>query len=122
MTNKQIIDILLGVTSLIFWFQPFNSVSFGNDMFQGSEMYQSGEHIGGLAYLMLILPVVFAYFSWQENHQFKLISGGTQLLLCVIFLIPRLSAGNVKYGIIILTFLAVAMIVRSLPQFNQPNE
>lgn len=122
MTTKQIIDILLCVASLLFWFEPFNSVSFGmKDVFPETEMYQSGEHIGGLAYLMLIAPLTFAYFSWKENLHLKLISGGTQLLLCTILLIPRLFAGNVKYGIIILTILAGGMVIRSIAKFNQAN-
>ncbi len=122
MTTKQIIDILLCVASLLFWFEPFNSVSFGmNGLFPEREMYQSGEHIGGIAYLMLISPVAFAYFSWKENLHLKLIAGGTQLLLCTILLIPRLFAGNVKYGIIMLSVFAVAMIVRSIEKFNQSN-
>lgn len=117
MQTKQIIDISLCVASLLFWFQPFNSVSFGSyDMLNiyGYQMYQSGEHLGGMAYLMLIAPVAFGYFSWKEEDQLKLISAGTQLLLCKIYLLPRLFAGNLKYGIVMLTVFAIGMVVSSL--------
>ena len=113
--NSKIIDVVLAVASVFFWYQPFNSVSndlFGND-FGGAAMYQSGEHIGGMAYLMLIVPLVFAYFSWVKNQQIQFIAAGAQLLLCALFILPRLMAGNVRFGIVALTVLAGVMMYRS---------
>ena len=89
---------------------------FGDD-FGGMNMYQSGEHIGGIAYLMLLAPAVFAYFSWVKNHQLQFIAAGAQALLCLLFIVPRLAAGNVRFGIIALTLLAGVMIYRSFTDY-----
>jgi predicted membrane protein len=113
MMTKKNIDVMLCVASIFCWFLPFYSISGMFGMANNVEYYQSGEHIKGIAYLMLIAPVAFAYFSWTANSQLKLIAAGSQLLLCALFVLSHV--GSLKYGLILLFALALYMVVKSLP-------
>lgn len=87
--DKKIIAVVIAAISAFMWFQPFNS--FG--MF-----YQSGEHWGGLAYGLLILPALFAVAAWINQKQLALIFSVLSLLLAGKYLVQ--IGGNVGWGLL----------------------
>jgi len=79
--NTKIRGVINGLAILILWFMPFGYVEF-----MGMQMYQTGQHIGGISYLLLIAGTAIAVLSWKEQHQLCLIAAGAGLLVSLLLL------------------------------------
>lgn len=79
--NKKTLGVINGFAIVILWFMPFGYVEF-----MGMHMYQSGQHIGGISYLLLVVGIAIAVLSWKEEHQLCLIVVGAGLLISLILL------------------------------------
>jgi hypothetical protein len=66
--NKKMMGVINGFAILILWFMPFGYIDF-----MGMNMYQTGQHIGGISYLLLVAGVAIAVLSWIEQYQLCLI-------------------------------------------------
>jgi hypothetical protein len=104
--NRKHYDAILCLLSVFCWFMPFHSM--------GGESYQAGNHIGGVAYMTLVIPIVYFYFSWNEEVMMRFILASSQVAVCLWLLAPRVSAGIALYGIISLTVVAFLMLLKSL--------
>jgi hypothetical protein len=111
--DNKVISVVVAAVAIFMWFQPFNS--FG--MF-----YQSGEHWGGLAYALLILPGLFAITVWFHQKQLSVIFSILSVLLAGKYLLQ--IGSNVGWGllgIVACSFISVflAFSVKEKPQKSE---
>lgn len=99
---------LLGIAGVILWFMPLAYVSFG----KWGQGFQAGHHIGGIAYLLLISSGLYAFFSWKENHQLRVIFSSIATGICVLFLLQ--AGSSVAWGLIALLLVSGVSIFMSL--------
>lgn len=107
--NKQFYGVSLGLLVLFLWFQPF--VDFGL-------MYQSGQHIGGIAYLILFAGAGVMVFSWQRNAQLLLISGifGTVISFWISY---EIGFSRIGWGIFTIAFIAFPLSISLAGRFKK---
>lgn len=109
--NRQILGVLIGVAGIFLWFMPL--VSWEQE-FMGAyrKLYQTGYHIGGIAYLQLLSMFAYAFFSWFNLHPLRIISSALSLIICLIFIFQALS--NAGWGLIGLILISIVGIVLAL--------
>ena len=98
--NQKVVAVIVAAIAAFMWYQPFNS--FG--MF-----YQSGEHWGGLAYGLLILPSLFAVATWLNQKQLSLIFSILSVLLAGNYLLQ--IGSNVGWGLLGVTGCCIASVL-----------
>lgn len=91
--NNGTQDVILAVTGILLWFAPFQYVEFMNVV-----GYQSGSHIGGLSYLLLIAYVAYAVFSWKALRPLALVASATGLGIGLLFAVQ--AGSNIAWGLI----------------------
>lgn len=102
--NRRTLGTVLGVVGVVLWFMPFAYVDF-----MGVGAYQTGTHIGGIAYLLLLASLAYAVLSWMEQHVPRIIAASVALVICLMFLA---SAGaSAAWGLIALTLVSAFGIV-----------
>lgn len=110
--DKKTQGVLLGVAGVILWFMPLVYVDMGNFMggkYKDVVMYQTGQSVGGIAYLLLISFSFYAYSSWVINRQFAIIASSVSLGISVLFL---LQAGlSVAWGLLIMVVVSVYSLI-----------
>lgn len=79
--NKKVLGVVNGFAILILWFMPFGYIDF-----MGMNMYQTGQNIGGISYLLLVAGVAIAVLSWKEQDQLCLIVAIAGLLVSLLIL------------------------------------
>ena len=57
--DKRVVGTLLGIAGVLLWFMPWMAFSMGE-----MEFHQTGSHIGGIAYLLLLSSLAYAVLSW----------------------------------------------------------
>lgn len=88
MENK-VISVVVAAASAYLWFQPFNS--FG--MF-----FQSGQHWGGIAYGLLILPALFAVSAFINQKSLAVVFSILSALLTGKFIL-QIGLENIGWGL-----------------------
>jgi hypothetical protein len=122
--EKRTVDAILSVISIFLWFAPFNSISRSTGLFfNGTTItgYQSGQHLGAFALLLLLIPLAYAYFSWNSIKPLQKIAAYAQLAASLIFFIPRAFGSNVRYGLVFITAIAAIMVFRSVGETEQSS-
>lgn len=79
---RNTIGCLFGVLGIILWFQPMTYVSY-----MGMDMYQAGNHIGGIAYVVLACTFAYALLSWTPLHVPRVIVAALALVVCLLLLL-----------------------------------
>lgn len=79
--DKKLMGTLVGVGAVLLWFMPLVNVEF-----MGMEGTQSGHHIGGIAYLLLLASLCYAGLSWTGHHVPRIIAGAVALGVSLLFL------------------------------------
>jgi hypothetical protein len=103
--NSKVLGAVLGAVGLFLWFQPFRML--------GGGFWQSGQHIGGIAYLLLFAMAVYAVLSWMELHVPRMIAAGLALaILLVILLSAGAAAAWALYALIVLNVASMALAWR----------
>lgn len=97
--DRRIINVLLGVAGIVFWFAPLTSFTIG-----GMWAYQAGHHIGGIAYLLLLAYAAFAVLAWLKNYDLMIIASAIALLLCIVLLL--MAGAQASWGLYILIVLS----------------
>ncbi len=106
--DKKLIATLLGVSGVLLWFMPLLNVEF-----MGQQMYQSGQHIGGIAYLLLLAAVAYAVLSWMQQHVPRIIASALATAICGMFLLQAGSgAAWGLYALLLVNIAGLAMAVR----------
>lgn len=103
MDNKMK-GVLFGVAGVILWFTPFVYVQF-----MGREGYQTGQHIGGIAYLLIFASIAYGALSWLEQYQLALIAGAVATGICALFAIQ--AGGSIAWGLILLLALSAGSVL-----------
>lgn len=104
--GKKIAGVLLGVMGTFFWYAPWVYLDFGNSgMFGGMQMVQSGQHIGGVAYLLLFASIAISVLSWMEQHVPQMIAAGVCCLLCLLFVAQ--AGTKIGWGLIGLSAVSI---------------
>jgi peptidoglycan/LPS O-acetylase OafA/YrhL len=95
----------LGVLSLVLWFMPLVNVEPTGAlaglrvMFpEGVKLYQAGQHIGGIAYLVLAAGVGCTYFSWRRQMMPSAVFAGLGLSVCAVFAIE--ASDSIAWGLV----------------------
>lgn len=112
---------LLGVAGVLLWFSPFVNIEFMGQ----TGMYQTGQHIGGIAYLLLLGSAVYAALAWQEKHELAMIPAGVALGVCLLFAVQANT--SIAWGLIMLLIVSGVSLYFSyhckrLPVQSAPTE
>lgn len=97
--NKKIEGVVIGLAGVLFWFAPFAEWHEDYMVF-----HQAGNHIGGVAYLLLASSFAYAVFSWLGQHHLRVISACLALLISIYFLF--LAGSNTSWGLMCLIFMS----------------
>ena len=91
--HKKIAGTVLGVVGMCLWFMPLAYVDFG-----GMQAFQTGSHIGGIAYLMLFASFAYAALSWMEQHVPRIMAATVALAVGLLFMAQ--AGGSMAWGLI----------------------
>jgi hypothetical protein len=105
--NGKILGTILGVVGVLLWFMPLAYVNF-----MGMDAYQAGNHIGGIAYLLLLSSLAYAVLSWIEQHVPRIIAASLALAICLLFLAQ--AGSSVAWGLIALIIVSSGSIVLAI--------
>ena len=122
--DKRILGVTLGVAGIFLWFMPFFSwkVEFmGVSSTSFLSGHISGQHIGGISYLLLFSMFTYSAFSWLKLHQLRIIAGALFLLICILFLAQiglniewELIGLNIEWGLIGLTIISSLSLILAI--------
>lgn len=91
---------VLGVVGAFVWYMP---------LLTDGVVYQTGEHIGGIAYLLLAALLTYSVLTWTEQHIPRVIAASLALTICLLILV---QAGNsAGWGLIVLTGITFSGVV-----------
>lgn len=108
--NGKIIGTILGVVGAVLWFMPLAYVNF-----MGVNAYQAGNHIGGIAYLLLLASLAYAGLSWAALHIPRIIAASVASAICLLFFVQAgSSAAWGLIGLIIVSIASVALAFRDI--------
>ncbi|WP_297451819.1 hypothetical protein [Ferrovum sp.] len=74
----------LGIVAMWLWYMPW--IMLGDDDRSGFYLYQSGQHIGGTAYLLLGLGAGYSYFTLKEMKGGRILVSLSGLLISLGYL------------------------------------
>lgn len=109
--NTKTLGAIYGAGILILWFMPF-----GTTTFMGFEVPQSGQNMGGIAYLLLLAGGVIAIASWFEQYQPCMIAAGVGL--AVSSLLALGFGSNIAWGLIGLISCFIGVGIRSFKAYK----
>lgn len=102
--DKKMVAVLLGIAGVILWFMPFANIEF-----MGFKAYQTGQHIGGIAYLLLLASIAYAALSWMQQSQLAVIAAAVATGVCLLFAVQ--VGASIAWGLILLLIVSIASIV-----------
>lgn len=106
--NSKTLGTVLGVAGVVLWFMPLAYVTF-----MDQEAYQAGNHVGGIAYLLLLASLAYAALSWMEQHVPRIIAGSVALAISLLFLYQAgSSAAWGLFGLIVVSIAGIVLAVR----------
>lgn len=98
----------LGILTMWLWYMPW--IMLGNDDQSGFYVYQSGQHIGGTAYLLLGLGAGYSYFTWKEVKGGRILVSLSGLLISLGYLsMAGKSAGWGLLGLCLVEGLSLGL-------------
>lgn len=93
--NAKVLGTILGVAGMLLWFMPLAYVEFGH-----MTAHQTGNSIGGIAYLLLFASLAYTVLSWMEQHVPRIIAASLGLVICLMFLAQ--AGSSVAWGLVAL--------------------
>ena len=109
--DRKVLGVIIGVAGIFLWFMPF--VSWEEEFFGVTwQLYQTGYHIGGIAYLLLFSMFAYSVLSWFRLHPLRIIAGALSLLICLILFVQDPS--YVAWGLMGLIMASIVGIVIDL--------
>jgi hypothetical protein len=79
---------------------------------EGVKLYQAGQHIGGIAYLVLAAGVGYAYFSWRGLRLPSALFAALGLLICGVFAVE--AGDSIGWGLVALLCVFGASLLHAL--------
>lgn len=106
--NTKLAGTLLGVAGTLLWFMPFVHLQW-----MGTNAYQTGQHIGGIAWLLLFACFAYAVLSWMGQHVPRIIAAAVALAISLLFLAQvGEAAGGGLLGIIACSMAGIWLAIR----------
>jgi len=102
--DKRMIGVTIGVAGMFLWFMPFASWT-EKFMSEPTRLFQTGQHIGGIAYLLLFSMFTYSVFSWLKLHPLRILAGALSLLICLIFFVQ--IGSKIGWGLIALILVSI---------------
>ncbi len=102
--DRKSIGTVLGVAGVVFWFSPLAYVNF-----MGTQAYQAGNHVGGIAYLLLFASLAYAAMSWTGQHVPRIIAASVALAISLMFL--NQAGSTAAWGLYGLTAVSIVSIL-----------
>ncbi len=87
--ENRVISVVVAAASAYLWFQPFNSFGI---------FFQSGQHWGGLAYGLLVLPALFAVSALVNQKSLAVVFSILSVLLVGKFIL-QIGLENIGWGL-----------------------
>lgn len=79
----------------------------------GTEAYQAGNHIGGIANLLLLAGLAYSVLSWMELHVPRIIAASVVLAICLLFLVQAGgSAAWGLYGLLVTSAIGIGLAAK----------
>ena len=117
--NRSATGLVLGMSSLVLWFTPLVNVDatgylskIKNLYPEGVALYQSGQHIGGISYLLLLAGAGYAIFSWRRQRIPSIVFAGLGLTVSFIFAVE--AGSSMAWGLVSLLGLFGASLLLAL--------
>lgn len=105
--DKRVVGTLLGIAGVLLWFMPWMAFSMG-DM----DFHQTGSHIGGIAYVLLMSSLASAILSWVPQPVPRIIVAALSTLLSGFF---WLNAGEeAAWGLVWLCAVSVIGLLQAI--------
>lgn len=101
--NGKLVGTILGVIGAFLWFMPLANIEF-MDM----NVHQSGNHIGGIAYLLLLASLAYSVLSWLGQHIPRIIAASLAVAISLLFLVQ--AADSAAWGLRGLFVISAASI------------
>ena len=101
--DKKVVGLILGIVGVFLWFMPFIRVN----MF-GFVGYQSGTHIGGIAYLLIAASLAYSVLSWLELHIPRIAASAVALAICLLFIVQ--AGSSAAWGLWALTIVSIVSV------------
>jgi hypothetical protein len=101
--NGKVIGTVLGVVGTLLWFMPLVHVSF-----MGIDAYQTGVHIGGIAYILILASLAYAVLSWMGQHVPRIIAASVALAISLLFLAQ--AGASLAWGLLALILVNVVSL------------
>ncbi len=106
-TARKIFGTILGISGVLIWYMPLAHVQIG-----GKIAYQAGNHIGGIAYLLLFSLLGYSVLSWLEQHIPRIIAASVALVVSLMFLFQ--AGSDAAWGLFGMIFFCIASIVAAV--------
>lgn len=108
--SSNISGLVLGVVGILLWFAPWAQWQ-GEFMGQTRTLFQSGQHMGGIAYVVLLAAAGYALGAWQCRRQLQLLAAGVWLLVAGLHFA---RAGGAAWGLCGLLVTACLALLRAV--------
>ena len=95
-TAMKVTASAMGILACFLWFAPIRYVNFMN-----VDMYQTGMHIGGWAWLIILCAFAYACLAWTPLHAARILVAGTSIVSCLLLLL--LVGESFAWGLVGLT-------------------
>lgn len=99
MTSKMV-GLVLGLLGILLWFTPWTEWT-QDFMGRQTVVFQSGQHIGGLAYLVLLAAGGYAWSAWNVRRQLQLVAAGGWLLVVLLYVVQGMTPAWGLYGLLV---------------------
>ena len=103
--DRKTLGAVLGAAGLVLWFMPLVGISFG-----GFDGFQTGQNVGGIAYLLLFASFAYSVLSWMELHVPRVIAAGVAVIVCIL-LWMQAGITAARWGLYALLLVNVAGIL-----------
>lgn len=81
-TAMKTIACAIGLVACFLWFMPMRYVTYMN-----IDMYQSGMHIGGWAWLIILCVFAYTCLAWTPLHAARMVVSGAALIFSLLLML-----------------------------------
>lgn len=107
--DKRVVGTLLGIGGMWLWFMPWRQFSI-----EAFDFYQTGSHMGGVAYMLLMSSFAYAVLAWLPQPVPRIIVASVATLLAGFF---WLSHGeSAAWGLVGLSLLSGVSLVEAIQE------
>lgn len=90
--TKNTQGLVAGIAACLLWFAPMVSL--------GEHFYQSGQHIGGVSYALLLANTAYGVLAWRAQREAAFIAALTALAVCLLLAVQ--AGASIGWGLVLL--------------------